>query len=154
MNNLAVKEVVIEEVPVEEEHPTEELSKKAIECGVHGGDLAVLGIRADIDAGTVEKHYRKFFRIGKNNVVMYMAGMYFDMIHSARKEAKTVADYCMVCRMIMRYLSIRGGEEWSGKQQIEQTNVNVEAPPQTDLSNLTEEEKDTLEELILKAKAD
>ncbi len=130
--------------------PTKKLEEMAIEWGRTSGGWCNFAEQVGINKETAEKYYGKFWRKGKNDVIMSLARQQLDAIETGLQDARDVPETMQVVKAIDNFLSKRSSE-WSTKQQIEQTNVNIEAPV-VDYSKLSEKDKDILKEITLKAK--
>jgi len=139
--------------------PTKELEQEALSWGETGGGwLAFVEEELDIAETVARNYYLKFWRKGKNKTIRESGQIYKDLIKNNSDDIESITDLLdkidrrhHLCKVVDNYLSKRGGEEWSTKQQIEQTNVNIEAP-KMDYSKLSEEDKQTLIKIRLKAK--
>ena len=130
--------------------PTKELEDMAIEWGRTSGAWCNFAEHIELDQRTAEKYYGKFWRKGKNDVIMAMANDHIKAIKEGLADAKDSPEKIHAAKAIDSFLSKRS-PEWSTKQQIEQTNVNVETN-QADYSKLSEEEKATMRAIMLKIK--
>lgn len=133
--------------------PTEELYKLARESGERGGAWCAFANRAKIDRVTADKYYRDTWLEAKDTEVMHWGKEFSNMLTLITEEAKEkeLPERIQAIKEIGGYLT-KCNPEWSIKQQIEQTNVNVEVPSTMDYSKLSEEDKDTLIRIRLKAK--
>lgn len=139
--------------------PTKELEAMAIDWGRTSGGWCNFAEQAGIDKETAEKYYGKFWRQGKHDVIVETTKRREKVIKRMEDCADALEDgqekasiYNSVAQRDEAYLSKRS-PEWSSKQTIEQTNINVE-PPANDFSKLSEEDKDTFRDLLLKSKRD
>ena len=131
--------------------PTKELYKQAADSGKSGGGWTAFAKRTGLDDRTADKYYRDTWLQAKDERVMKLGEHYADLIQDGILEAQNVTEKMQVAKSIDNFLSKRGGDEWSTKQHIEQTNVNIDAGT-SDYSKLSEEDKKTMDAIILKTK--
>ena len=133
--------------------PTKKLIDMAIDWGRTSGSWINFAEQAGIDERVAVNHYRKFWRKGKRDVIAEETNERREMIELMKEsvnEENKCSVYHFIGKMNQDFLS-KCSPEWSTKQQIEQTNVNIEVPV-TDYSKLSKEDKETLMRIRLKAK--
>jgi len=137
---------------------TEANIKLAEEWGNKGGKFSALAIHLGIDVNTADRWYRDHWIKGKNDVAMSMAARYINLINQMYNKVtpdkngvdkSSVDDKNLVANILDKFLAKRGGSEWSIKQQIEQTNINIDAGT-SDYSKFSEEDKKAMDAIILK----
>jgi len=108
--------------------PTEKLYKLARESGKYGGAWVAFAKRAGIDERTATKYYRDTWLLSKDDEIMRLGEKYAEEVDKALDDAQDVPEKMQVLKAISTYLS-KCNPEWSPKQHIEQTNVNIDATP-------------------------
>lgn len=137
-------------MPAKPHKPTKKLYRLAAESGERGGGWCAFAKRTGLDERTADRHYRATWLEAKDQRVMDFAQDYIDLIKLGVQGAKDVTEQMQVAKSIDSFLSKRS-TEWAAKQQIDQTNINIDTST-TDHSKISQEDREIMRKIILKAK--